>query len=98
MCSVKLSGFFHHIVLIEKYYKSILLHLTPPPGLHKVDSGASATSGQTQISWKNFDQNHIYFVQALHGKCIKMYLTQTKIVHDRHKPAFLVYKDLNDVF
>ena len=61
-------------------------------GLQKV------ASGQTQISWTNFDQNHIYFVQALHGKCSKRYLTQTEIVHDRHKTAFLVYKGLNEVF
>ena len=42
-----------------------------PPGLQKVASAASAASGQTQISWTNFDQNHVYFVQALHGKCGK---------------------------
>ena len=53
-----------------------------PPGLHKVASGASAASGQTQISWTNFDQNHVYFVQALHGKCGKRYLTQIKGVLD----------------
>ena len=51
-------------------------------GLQKVASGASAASGQTQISWTNFDQNHVYFVQALHGKCGKRYLTQTKGVLD----------------
>ena len=43
-------------------------HLRSETGLHKVDSGASAASGQTKISWINFDQYHIYFVQALHGK------------------------------
>ena len=69
-----------------------------PPGLHKVGSGASAASGQTQISWTNLNQNHVYFVQALYGKCTKRYLTQTKIVYDRHKIASLVYKGLNDVF
>ena len=62
-----------------------------PAGLQKVASGASAASGQTQISWTNFDQNHVYFGQALHGKCTKRYLTKTKIVHDRHKAAFLGY-------
>ena len=51
-------------------------------GLQKVASGASAASGQTQISWTNFDQNHVYFVQALHGNCGKRYLTQTKGVLD----------------
>ena len=61
-------------------------------GLHKVDSGASAASGQTQISWTNVDQIH---VQALYGKCMKRYLTQIKIVHDRHKTAFFVYKGLS---
>ena len=68
------------------------------PGLHKVDSGASAASGQTQISWTNVDQDYAYFVQALYGKCTKRYLTQTKIAYDRHKTATLVYKGLNDVF
>ena len=48
----------------------------------KVASGASAASGQTQISWTNFDQTHVYFVQALHGKCGKRYLTQAKGVLD----------------
>ena len=47
-----------------------------------VASGASSASGQTQISWTNFDQNHVYFVQALHGNCGKRYLTQTKGVLD----------------
>ena len=32
-------------------------------GLQKVASGASAASGQTQISWTNVDQNHLYFVR-----------------------------------
>ena len=54
----------------------------PSPGIQKVASGASAASGQTQISWTNFDQNHVYFVQALHRNCGKMYLTQTKGVLD----------------
>ena len=72
-------------------------HYSPlQPGLHKVDSGASAASGQTQISWTSFDKNHVYFVQALHGKCTKMYLTQTKIAHDRHKAVVLAYMGLND--
>ena len=68
------------------------------PGLHKVASGASAASGQTQILWTNVDQNHVYFVQALYGKFMKRYLTQTNIVYDSHKTASLVYKGLNDVF
>ena len=72
-------------------------HYALGPGLHKVDSGASAASGQTQISWTNFAQNYVYFVQE-NGKYMKSYLTQTKIVHGRHKTAFLVYKGLNDVF
>ena len=62
--------------------------LTPgllAPGLHKVASGASAACGQTHISWTNYDQNHVYFVQVLHGKCTKRYLTQTKILYDRHR-------------
>ena len=53
-----------------------------PPGLHKAASGASAASGQTQIPWTNVDQNHVYFFQALHRKCGKKYLTQTKGVLD----------------
>ena len=53
-----------------------------PAGLQKFASSTSAASGQTQISWTNFDQNHVYFVQALHGKCGKRYLTQTKGVLD----------------
>ena len=66
-------------------------------GLQKVTSGASgasAASGQTQISWTNFDKNHVYFVQALHGKCGKRYLTQIRVF----LTAFLVHKGLNDVF
>ena len=38
-------------------------HYALGPGLHKVDSGASAASGQTQISWTNFDQNHVYLAR-----------------------------------
>ena len=65
-----------------------------PAGLQKVASGASAASGQTQILWTNFDQNYVYFVQALHGKCGKRYLTQIKGVLD----SILVHKGLKDVF
>ena len=81
-----------------------------PTGLHKVDSGASTAQGSTKSlavlallanklkSWTNVDQNHVYFVQDLYGKCTIRYLTQTKIVYGRHKTASLVYKGLNDVF
>ena len=34
-------------------------------GLQKVASGASAASGQTQISWTNYVQNNVYFVQVM---------------------------------
>ena len=55
-------------------------HTEATPGLQKVASSASVARGQTQISWTNFDQNHVYLVQALLGKCGKRYLTQTKYI------------------
>ena len=42
----------------------------PVAGLQKVDSGASAASGQTQISWTNVYQNHVYFVLLFIGVLI----------------------------
>ena len=48
--------------------------MTPEAGVQKDASGAC---GQTQISWTNYDQNQVNFVQVLHRK--------TKIFYDRHK-------------
>ena len=70
-------------------------------GLHKVASGATAASRQTQISWTNFDQNHVYFILDIFswtpGSARKLW----ENVFDRQRvflTAFLVHKGLNDVF
>ena len=41
------------------------------PGYKKVPSGPSTASGQTQISWTNYVQNNIYFVQVLPKMSVK---------------------------
>ena len=80
---------FSHINsdLVKKRFPKI----SAPPRVLGVPFRAS----QSQISWTNVDQNHVYFVQVLYGKCTKRYLT--KIVYDRHKAIFPPFKGLNDV-
>ena len=71
-----------------------------PPRMVEGGGGASRAP-QTQISWTNFDQNHVYFVLDIFSSTPGSARKLWENVFDRQRvllTAFLVHNGLNDVF